>query len=131
MNLKITTKPEADWVIARDGGLWLVGIPCDISGMPREVTPLTPAHHLSPVFELHCQVKQDGARVHIGYAAQPILLLTIDRWNLAEGCNVWPIRGMSVEKGLRDAIAMGETTAMQMRAASAGIQIAASMPSQR
>lgn len=124
----ITTKPEHDWVICRDGGMWLVG-----RGPVEKIHNYGPPErfrHLEQAFELHCQVQQqpDG-RVGVAYIVQPILLMpSIDRWQLTDGANFWPVKGSSVEKHLRDAIARAEQTAVQMRAAQAGIQIAGAMP---
>lgn len=111
--------PESDWIIARDGGMWLVG---------KEVLD-GDGWRLSPAFELHVQVEQVGANARINYACQPLLLLpSLDRWRLCSSTNTWPVRGQTNERVIRAAIAQAEQMVLSMRAQMSGLQIAQTMP---
>lgn len=111
------TQPP-DWVIVRDNGLWLVG--------KRDI--LGPV--LTPVFELRCNAQQtpDGG-VMLTYNAVPMLLLaSLDTWRLSESANVWPLRGASMEKQIREAIERGQGMVQAMRVQQAGLVLAREMP---
>lgn len=110
----------ADWVIVRDGGMWLVG-------KPSVSEPV-----LSPVFELTNQVQQTPQGITLNYGAQPLMLLaSIDTWRLSPDANVWPVKGCAAEKHIRDAIERAQAMVQAMRAAQAGLVIAREMPKGR
>lgn len=110
----------ADWLIVRDGGMWLLG--------KRDL--LGPV--LSPVFELHCQVQQTPQGVAVTHIAQPIMLIaTIDTWRMSPDANTWPVKGCSAEKQIRDALLRAEGVLQSMRAQQAGLVIAREMPKAR
>lgn len=107
---------EPNWVLARDGGLWLVG---DLDALGN----------LSPVYELHVQVQQQGQGMSVNYGAQPLLLIaSLDAWTLSAAHNSWPVKGLTVEKHIMSAIERAEGMATAMRAAQAGISVAREMP---
>lgn len=111
-----------DWVIVRDGGMWLVG--------KRDL--LGPV--LSPVFELTNQVHQadSGGGILLTYGAQPLMLLaSIETWRMTPDANVWPVKGCSAEKHIRDAIERAQGMVQSMRAQQAGLVIAREMPKGR
>lgn len=125
--VEIREKAEREWVIARDGGLWLVGQLADDDGGT-----------LSPVYEVTCQVtpnvdsmgRQVGA--NIGHNAQPLLLIdTLDSWEFSDAANVWPLKGSSVEKTMRQAIANAAGIVAQMRASRVGLTLATKMPERK
>lgn len=110
-------EPSLDLVIARDGGLWLVGRP-NADGL-----------ELTPVFELHVQVIQHARGVQFSYGAQPLLLIpSMDKWKLSSSANVWPLKGQSVESQIREAVKNAQAMLVKMRLGAAGIEHATELP---
>ena len=65
----------------------------------------------------------------MNYAAQPVLLIgSLDRLELGDGATFIPVRGCSSEKQIMGAIEQGKALQQQIRAASAGLSLAHSLP---
>ncbi len=110
-----TRETGPEWVIVRDGGMWLVG--------------QDHGETLSPVYELHCQTVPQPQGVEIRHIVQPLLLIaSLDRWPLGPGAKRWPVAGSSIERQVMDGIANAERMVQQMRAAAVGISLAPAMP---
>ena len=109
-----------DWIVIRDRGLWLLGLPS-----------VSNPKHLTKVFELTCQVQQSvnpatrAVNVDIRYGAQPPMLLPsmAAAWTLTDDAATWPVKGLSSERSIRDAIANCEKMIVEMRAAASGIVV--------
>jgi hypothetical protein len=104
-------------VIARDGGMWLIGVKVD-------------EDHLAPVFELGCNVtRAPGQRGQtVMYGAMPLLLLEdLDSWALSTDAPTWPVKGMSVEQHLRQAFEGGCEAAAGLKMARGRVVLASAI----
>lgn len=123
MSNEKTTEKAAEtreWVIVRDGGMWLVG----------ERGPLGLV--LSPVFELTSNMQQTPQGFALTYGAQPMMMLaSIDTWRLSPDANQWRVQGCAAEKHIREAIHRAQNLVQTMRAQQAGLVIAREMPTGR
>lgn len=124
-----------EWIIVRDAGLWLVGMPVYERIPILEDQPILMG--LSPVFELTVNVQPQvdprtgrPSGVVVNDHAQPMLLMgSMTRsWKLSPGANVWPVRGNSREQSIRAAIVRAEEMTRQMRAQDSGLTIAREIP---
>ena len=101
----------ANWMIARDAGLWLVGL-------QKEGLAV-----LAPVFELGIHVVPTQAGIQVTYHARPLLLCPsmAESWDLSASSQWWPLKGSTVETQVRAAVNDAEAQLLAMRMAASGL----------
>lgn len=105
-------------MIARDAGLWLVGL-------AKEGLAV-----LSPVFELGMQVQGTPQGIQVTYGAHALLLCPsmTEEWALSPHAQWWPVKGCTIEKQVLAAIKNAEAQLQGMRLAASGLVAPSAMP---